>query len=106
MGGADLQCRRGAAEPGQSLLDASPAGHPATEGARPGGLWNAAARGAYTDCVLSVLVLRAHVALSAAGEVGTTEGGFVGLGGVSADRGRPQRTDWCVDCSVGTCLTV
>src|SRR5271169_215399 len=78
MGGADLQRRRGAAEPGQSLLDAAAAWHPATEGARPGGLRDAATRRAHSDRVLPVLVLCAHAAVSAAGEVG--RGGMI-LGG-------------------------
>ena len=66
LGGADLQRRRGAAQPGQPVLDAAAAGHPEDEGARPGWLCRFADDLARPDRFLPVLavcpVLPVHTA--------------------------------------------
>src|SRR5579883_1963021 len=69
MGGADLQRRGGAAQPGEPLLDAAAAGNPEAESPRLGRLHRAANDAAHPHRVFPVLAVRALYGLHSAGAV-------------------------------------
>ena len=73
LGSANLQCLGGAAQPGESILDASAAGHSQAESARPRRIWRPAIVGPCPNRVLFMLVVRTISSVCAAG---TLSSGF------------------------------